>query len=284
MGEPEDSKNAETPARDEVPQLDTEPAKEGRHGHGLLRRAWSTLSRKVKILIGAFLLAIVPLIAGYLGGLAIETTEDYIHDAPFTVGVGIEERCSSGDGSWYFPAEFNASTLPSFDQLDSKWAYLHGGYSTERSVITLSAEARGDKAVTLQSMRVKIIEREPLTPGIIHSKCLTTLKNAPETLFEIDLDEPNLELVPIQSRQGRLQEKVGKEYPPRFPVDIADKNKAHFEISAFSLRCACSWVVEIDWTAGGESGMLTVYSANNVPFRTTNRADDSQYVLHQPSK
>jgi hypothetical protein len=221
--------------------------------------------KKSTVLTSLIILVLTPLLALVVTDLYDRLKKIIVEPVPFDVVVKQDDSCPNG--SWIFPVGFETRMLPGFDQLNSRWAYRHGGYSVERSVIELSLQGKGDKVVVLHGLQVEVAERRSPPAGVIVTKCHIRLHEAVNTRrFEIDLDEREPVAVPRQTQNLRTE----PDETPQFPYVISSSEPEIFEIFAYAKDCLCSWTAELDWTSGEKSGTVNVLSGTGL-FKTSGR-------------
>lgn len=187
---------------------------------------------------------------------------------PFSIVIAPYDECPNGE--WLFPAGFDLRTLPTFDLLDSRWAYEHGGYTVGQSAVKLTRQGDSESAVVLQRMRVRVTERRAPMAGVVISKCSRTQYSALGTRgFTINLDNHNPLIIPRSSEREKLMASGDtSRYFTDFPYKISQSDPEVFMLVAETEKCLCSWKAQLDWTASGKSGTTTL-DINSTPFRTS---------------
>ncbi|HEY2764486.1 MAG TPA: hypothetical protein VGJ13_10815, partial [Pseudonocardiaceae bacterium] len=201
----------------------------------------SARGRRTKIAAAAIfvLTTVSALIVQDLYGKA----KDAIDPSPFSVFVAPYDACP--DGRWLFPANFDVRTLPGFDQLNTRWAYEHGGYNAETSIAELTFQAKTEGAVVLHRMRIRLTERKAPIKGIVISKCPIRIKPALDVRrFQTDLDDPEPSIVPEPSQKD-MSKNNGSDSFRGFPYRISQSEPEVFQLAARTTTCSCSWQAEL---------------------------------------
>ncbi|MGH3796071.1 MAG: hypothetical protein ACRDSP_14405 [Pseudonocardiaceae bacterium] len=236
----------------------------------------SAKGRRAKIAAAAIfvLTTVSALIVQDLYGKA----KNAIDPSPFSVFVAPYDACP--EGRWLFPADFDVRTLPGFDQLNTHWAYEHGGYNAEASSAELTFQAKTEGAVVLHGMRIRLTERKAPIKGIIISKCPIRIKQGVDVRrFQTDLDDPEPSIAP-EASQKDISMNNGSGAFKGFPYRISQSEPEVFQLVASTTTCSCTWQAELDWTASGKSGTTTI-DMGSAPFRTA-ATDGAEKLIYGP--
>ncbi len=136
----------------------------------------------------------------------------------------------------------------------SAWGAHVGGVRASRTDMRIIAQAGADQ-VSISGIRARMIQREPPLQGtgfVCPSAGAVEIRSV-----AIDLDEPD--------PTGRVVE-GGKSEAVAFTV--GENDTEIFDITAFTEKCYCKWVLELVTTQGGDEKIVTVDN-DGVPFETT---------------
>ena len=160
------------------------------------------------------------------------------------------------------------SDLPplSFDQWHTNagaWAGPLGGVLANDNYVMVRVFGRGPKAVVLNDLKIKVVERTaPLTGTHISAACGDVFDIR---YMQVDLDNPELPIVAGDDRQNTQDI---PEEPIRFPYKVSESEPEGFAIIAHTDSCLCSWVADLEWSAGGEHGSVRI-DDHGKPFVVT---------------
>lgn len=243
-------------------------------------RSWRSVVKGMrKKVITAFVFILTPISALVVHDLYDRVKVTVDATPPLTVSFGLDDHCPHGE--WLFPENFNLRTLPGFDRLDSGWAYQHGGYNVESSVLELTVEGGSEQAAILRDMSIDVVERKAPVPGVVISKCPETGKDAVDVRrFEANLDNPNPPVVPDEVTAKNMVRTDSGEAPFRgFPYKVTLFEPEVIQLVAHTTNCSCTWRAELNWTSAGKSGSVAM-GVGSTAFRTTTKGTARVLYYH----
>jgi hypothetical protein len=173
------------------------------------------------------------------------------------------------------PAELEAVSDPSIrsDQW-ATWEHTRDGAQ--------ASEASFTSNVVITGIRVKVLERKPpLTGTILSGQCGEPV-NAHYMDVDLDREQPVSFPDDLEPEAAASLAAEGLRVDPiRFPYSVSSTQPEVFTVSAHTLSCDCTWVIELDWSAGGKSGVQTVGN-NGKPFRATSRTNSVYCSMSEP--
>ncbi|MFJ5992297.1 hypothetical protein [Lentzea sp. NPDC092896] len=182
------------------------------------------------------------------------------------------------------PAELEAVSDPSIRS--DRWAtWEHTKDGAQASEASFTITAQGHEAtsnVVITGIRVKVLERKPPLKGTILSGQCGEPVNA--HYMDVDLDREQPVSFPDDldpDAAASLAAEGLRVDPIRFPYSVSSTQPEVFTVSAHTLSCDCTWMIELDWSAGGRSGVQTVGN-NGKPFRTTSRQNGVYCYMSEP--
>ncbi|MDQ2585809.1 hypothetical protein CKY47_17810 [Saccharothrix yanglingensis] len=192
------------------------------------------------------------------GGTSSSTAE--AASAPLVVAAqSMNWKCSI---DWLVPRAPDQVDLTRSEDLVLRWndwPALADGVAADRGQVQLTVQPKGTASVVLTGMRIRVTDRrQPMAGTSLDGRC-----GGPETFrwVDVDLDEeqPEVRGRPLDARALAEAETNGWRVDPvTFPYEITAQDSETFFISASTSACDCSWVVEFDWAAGGETGQFVV--------------------------
>jgi hypothetical protein len=244
-------------------------------------RPWERVAKGMrKKVIAAFAFILTSIAALVVHDLYDKAKTTVGATPPVSVSFALDDECPHGE--WLFPENFDPRTLPGFDRLDSEWAYEHGGYNVESSVLELTLQGGSEQAVILRDMSIDVVERKDPVPGVVISKCPIITKDAVDVRrFESDLDNPSPLVVPAEMTSKKAVRTDSEAVPFRgFPYKVSLFEPEVIQLVAHTANCSCTWRAELNWTSAGESGSVAV-GTGSAPFRTTTKGAARVLYYHQ---
>ncbi|MBW1604478.1 helix-turn-helix domain-containing protein [Streptomyces sp. JJ66] len=147
---------------------------------------------------------------------------------------------------------------------------VHGG----QTLLEVAVQGVDDTAVVLQALHVRVVERDvplPWNAYAMSDGCGGALTPA---RYTVDLDASRPQAVASDGYDGTGE---GRELPAqRFPFRVSASDPQVLRITTSATECACSWYLELEWSAQGRSGTLRIDDQGR-PFRTSGLAGRPLY-------
>ncbi|MET8141759.1 hypothetical protein ABZU32_15750 [Sphaerisporangium sp. NPDC005288] len=178
--------------------------------------------------------------------------------------------------------------MPPFDEGSwDDWRRETRGVDHGLTHVELTLQGRSAEATVLQGMRVRVVKRAGPAAGSVYAGVsevtCNTSDQAQRNLYA-DLDTGD-RITPMPAYDGRSPSakpangtsEPGDHQAARenergeilsFPYRITDSDPEVIDVGVETGDCDCSWVLELDWAGGGESGTVTIDDGGR-PFRTT---------------
>ncbi|MFF7390029.1 helix-turn-helix domain-containing protein [Streptomyces scabiei] len=166
-----------------------------------------------------------------------------------------EDPCSQRYLADREPAEVGP---PPLEQDAPAWVSSEGAVASGQQFLTLTVQGTGEETVVVRSLKVRMTDkRSPLAwndyamgyPGV---GCGA---GVPTRSFTIALDAARPDVKP----------KAGSK---NFPYSVSQSDPEVYYITADASAYYVSWYLELEWTAGSRSGILTL-NDDGRPFRTS---------------
>ncbi|WNZ09437.1 helix-turn-helix transcriptional regulator [Streptomyces sp. 11x1] len=147
---------------------------------------------------------------------------------------------------------------PPLEQDAPAWVSAEGAVASGQQFLTLTVQGTGEETVVVRSLKVRMTDkRSPLAwndyamgyPGV---GCGA---GVPTRSFTIALDAARPDVKP----------KAGSK---NFPYSVSQSDPEVYYITADASAYYVSWYLELEWTAGSRSGILTL-NDDGRPFRTS---------------
>lgn len=141
------------------------------------------------------------------------------------------------------------------------WLRGRGAVDLEDTTVELTIRGRSGRAVVLQEIRVRIVERRAAAAGKqINNRCGGD--PLPPRLYHVDLDADRPTARPVRER-GSLH---GDLAAP-FPYKVTNADPEVIRVVAKTLKYDCRWVVELVYV-DGDKEFVKVIDDHGKPFRT----------------
>lgn len=190
--------------------------------------------------------------------------------APAPLTVAVADRTSPCGPGWLI-GEVGPGALPpatvGYDDEYRQWARENNAVAVGTDRVELAIQGRSEAQVTLLGMRAKVIKRNPPMRGTAYG-----LQCGGEGVYRwmsVNLDAPRPTAV------SRIEDSIEpddaapqRRGPIRFPYTVALNDTELFLVDGSTEKCLCEWIIEVDWTSQGRSGVMVV-DDNGRPFRTT---------------
>lgn len=203
------------------------------------------------------------------------------------LAVAVSPVMDGCDFSWVTPkspAELEAVSDPSVGREQwPTWEHSRDGAQASEAVFTVTAQGHeATSNVVVTGLRVKVLERKPpLTGTVLSTQCGEPVHSH---YAEVDLDREQPVGFPgalDPDTAAELSARGLRVDPIRFPYSVSSTQPEVFTVVARTASCDCTWVIELDWSAGGRSGVQTV-GYNGKPFRTTSAANAVHCYMNEP--
>jgi hypothetical protein len=185
------------------------------------------------------------------------------------------ETTAFRSSSYLLPKRLDSVPFPGSTNLDDPqarrgWARSQGAVDAYSTDVAIVIEGKAETPVVLLDLRVRVVARRP-PPAWSH--LLPPGAGAVAVrYFHVDLDDS-----PPRLRYGVPDEPTG-DPPVQFPYRVSASDPEVFYIIAETQRCDCSWIAELDWSAGGRSGTTRIDDGGK-PFRTASAVHSTAYAV-----
>ena len=177
--------------------------------------------------------------------------------------------------TWTFTRPLDRVPLPTADEREglNGWAREQRGIDNDSANYTVAVRGTGSEAVVLRGLRVRVLSRGPARTGVSVANGTGCGGAVTARYYVVDLDVPSPRLEFLGAYAGAAA-----------PVDrayrVSSADPEYFLLSAVtdgppSSPGFYSFVYEIDWSSGDESGTVTVSAPDGKPFEV-NRPKQSQ--------
>ncbi|MEU2760896.1 helix-turn-helix domain-containing protein [Streptomyces sp. NPDC007094] len=144
----------------------------------------------------------------------------------------------------------------------ASWAGALGAVHAGETGVRITLQGRDERAVLLESLRVRVVERRSPDPGRVYRMSSGCGGSLTPRMFDVDLDAPRPVARPLAGNDsGERIEAVA------FPYRVSVTDPEVFLITSRTVGCDCSWVAELTWSSGGRSGTVRIDDGGR-PFRT----------------
>ncbi|MFM9590054.1 helix-turn-helix domain-containing protein [Streptomyces scabiei] len=159
---------------------------------------------------------------------------------------------------------------PPLPQDAAPWARSQGAVHGGRTLVDITVQGRTDKAVVLEALRVRVVERAAPLKGTVYFTGQGCGADLDPRTFAVDLDTDRPVARPAQGGEG------GTGTPARLPYRVSAKTPEVLMIDARTVDCDCSWYLELDWSSPGRTGTARI-DDHGTPFRTSGTKGLPQY-------
>lgn len=200
-------------------------------------------------------------------------------DLPFTVAI---KQLSDPNFGWITTLE--PATAPprpnhGFDGTWEDWAERAEAVPFDHDTIEFTVQGISDAQVTLTDLQVRVVERRPAIRGTRYG----TAGGGPGVLRAatayLDAEPPTMSNFYDGSFAWSLPRH--EQRPIRFPYEVALSDAETFAILAWTDRCDCSFVIELDWASQGKTG-THVIDNDGEPFRVSGPGNTKRWCVAMP--
>ncbi|GLF99839.1 helix-turn-helix domain-containing protein [Streptomyces yaizuensis] len=182
---------------------------------------------------------------------------------PFTVSTD-QHAWEAGCNHTYLVDRKPGAVPPPPVAADARpWASALGAVHGRDTLVRFTVQGRGEEAVVLQALRVRVVARRaplPYNAFRMDSGCGGALT---ERTFAVDLDKPRPVARPVPGVDGE------KDIPAvSFPYRVSAKDPEVLLATATTAGCDCEWYLELEWSSGDRSGTTRIDNGGR-PFRTS---------------
>ncbi|SFR24113.1 hypothetical protein SAMN04488564_107308 [Lentzea waywayandensis] len=204
---------------------------------------------------------------------------------PLAVAVkSVTDACQMSWVSPKSPTELAPVSDPSIRPNQyATWEHSRDGAQASKATFTVTAQGHeATSNVVITGIRVKVLERKPPLKGTLLSGQCGEPVNAHYVEVDLDSEQPVSfpdDLAPDTAAE--LTAQGLRADPIRLPYSVSSTQPEVFTVVAGTASCDCTWVIELDWSAGGKSGVQTVGN-NGKPFRTTSSTNAAVCYMAEP--
>ncbi|EFE79336.1 conserved hypothetical protein [Streptomyces filamentosus NRRL 15998] len=182
---------------------------------------------------------------------------------PFT-WTGDDHVWKNGCDHSYLLDRTPAAVPPPPVQADAaSWAGALGAVHAGETGVRITLQGRDDRAVVLESLRIRVVERGSPAPGRVYRMSSGCGGSLTPRMFDVDLDASRPVARSVAGNDsGEPIEAVA------FPYRVSVTDPEVFLITGRTVGCDCSWVAELTWSSGGRSGTVRIDDGGR-PFRTS---------------
>ncbi|MEU5370217.1 helix-turn-helix transcriptional regulator [Streptomyces sp. NPDC005951] len=144
----------------------------------------------------------------------------------------------------------------------ASWAGALGAVHAGETGVRITLQGRDDRAVVLESLRIRVIERGSPAEGRVYRMSSGCGGSLTPRMFDVDLDASRPVARSVAGNDsGEPIEAVA------FPYRVSVTDPEVFLITGRTVGGDCSWVAELAWSSGGRSGTVRIDDGGR-PFRT----------------
>ncbi|MFE2978381.1 helix-turn-helix domain-containing protein [Streptomyces sp. NPDC059258] len=183
--------------------------------------------------------------------------------APFT-WTGDDHVWKNGCDHAYLVDRVPTAVPPPPVEADAApWAGALGAVHAGETGVRISLQGRDERAVVLESLRIRVVERRSPAPGRVYRMSSGCGGSLTPRMFDVDLDVPRPVARSVAGNDsGEPIEAVA------FPYRVSVTDPEVFLITGRTAGCDCDWFAELSWSSGGRSGTVRIDDGGR-PFRTS---------------
>ncbi|MCX4820322.1 helix-turn-helix domain-containing protein [Streptomyces sp. NBC_01142] len=190
---------------------------------------------------------------------------------PFTWSTN-EHIWQNGCDHAYLLDRDPADVPPPPDEADAEpWARSVGAVHAADTGVRITVQGRSEKAVVLQSIRVRVTARRTPPKRSVYRMNLGCGGSLTPRLFDVDLDTSRPVARPMAGNDA------GEPIPAvSFPYKVSAADPESLLVLGRTVACDCDWYLELEWSSGDRSGTVRLDN-NGQPFRTSGIKDRPVY-------
>ncbi|MGW3627727.1 helix-turn-helix domain-containing protein [Streptomyces sp. NPDC000880] len=143
------------------------------------------------------------------------------------------------------------------------WARSVGAVHATDTGVRITVQGKSDKAVVLQSIRVRVTARRTPPKRSVYRMNLGCGGSLTPRLFDVDLDKSRPVARPMAGNDA------GEPIPAvSFPYKVSATDPESLLVFGRTVTCDCDWYLELEWSSGDRSGTVRL-DDNGQPFRTS---------------
>jgi hypothetical protein len=152
---------------------------------------------------------------------------------------------------------------PPAPQDAAPWAATQSAVHGGETLVQLSVQGRGDTAVVLEALRVRVVGRTAPAEGNAYAMDQGCGGSITPRYFAVDLDKDR----PIA--RAVAGNDSGTPIPAvSMPYRVSAKDPEVLLVTAETSSCDCRWYLELDWSSQGRKGTVRI-DDDGRPFRTS---------------
>ncbi|WP_327678746.1 helix-turn-helix domain-containing protein [Streptomyces sp. NBC_00467] len=170
----------------------------------------------------------------------------------------------NGCGHTYLVKRGPSAVPPPPAEADAEqWARSVGAVHAGDAGVRITVQGRGDTAVVLQSIQVRVVARRAPLKADAYSMSPGCGGSITPRLFDVNLDASR----PVaRSVAGN---DAGDAIPAlSFPYKVSAKDPEILLVTGRTVTCDCDWFLELAWSSGDRSGTVRI-DDHGRPFRTS---------------
>jgi hypothetical protein len=210
------------------------------------------------------------------GGQEINTASGPI--IAVSVGEGFNGGCFGNMPGWVFPAKsvsvLSAPPGSGIRHQGRTWdqdPYAFGAAAADSVMLRIIASGPSARAIVLDGIKVRVLHRRPPLHGTLVNLKVSPPSCGPGVVQTgtVNLDTSPPTITPEQSAPSSPSNlNGGRTEPLVFPYTVSESDPEIIGLTVTTQHCDCTWVAELDWTAGSRVGHTTIED-NGQPFQTT---------------
>ncbi|MFJ8754835.1 helix-turn-helix domain-containing protein [Streptomyces sp. NPDC102441] len=158
------------------------------------------------------------------------------------------------------------------------WARARGGVDGGGLKLEVTVQGLSNEVVVLKELNVRIAGRNPALDWSAYSMGEGCGSGITPQSFAIDLDDGMPLPKPVAGKQGDTVVPATE-----FPYQVSSTDVEVFRIDAHVEEYDVAWYLELQWTSGGQSGVLRIDDGGR-PFRTSSITGRPEYLYQYDTK
>ncbi|MEU0690379.1 helix-turn-helix domain-containing protein [Streptomyces uncialis] len=182
---------------------------------------------------------------------------------PFTWGV--DQHLWAGGCSHSYLIDRGPSAVPPPPSVSDAepWARSLGAVHGGDTLVRVTVQGRGEEAVVLQSLRVRVAAQRPPQRRNVYGMSMGCGGTMTPRMFDVDLDaaRPAVRSVPGNDSGAQIP-------AVSFPYRVSVRDPEVLLVTGRTVKCDCEWYLELEWSSGERSGTVRIDDGGR-PFRTS---------------